>query len=125
MLGCKNPICSLHPDVDYYFLLSPSWSKLVFLVEYVAGESRGKKSRRTRVQQLESAVVLHVISKTQFEKAVLDTEVFVKDPAPKLPPWLQTMTESEMVNIEKKRRPGVDTHSEKLIGELNSSMPPL
>jgi hypothetical protein len=114
MLGCKNPICSLHPDVDYYFLLSPSWSKLVFLVEYVAGERRGKKTRRTRVQQLESAVVLHVISKTEFEKAVLDAEVFVKDPAPKLPPWLQTMTESEMVNIEEKRRPGVDTHSEKI-----------
>lgn len=121
VLEATEAICTLVPGKEYRFLFSPSWSKVVYLIEFGEAIKRKMKTRdgdpkrrRRSVRQLETRVFLHFVPKHEFEEGLLLGRITIKTQVEHIPPWLDGMSQEQLDALASRRRSSVMIHEDRI-----------
>lgn len=121
VLQTTQSVGTLVPGQDYRFLYSPSWSKIVYLVEFGESSKREAKTRAQNPKRLsrnqrkaERRALLHFVPKEKFEKALLSGSITIKAPVEFAPPWLDGITQEQLDALAERRRSAKGIHEDRI-----------
>lgn len=121
VLQTTEAVGTIVPGREYRFLISPSWSKLVYLVEFGEATTRkakvregDPKRRRRNCRQVEPRAFLHFVPKEKFEEGLLSGGITIKSPAETVPPWLDGMTQEQLDALSERRRTTKQIHEDRI-----------
>lgn len=116
ILVCTKAVGSLSPGGHYHFLSSPSRSNCAYLVQYVLGSRPRRKSKNKGPpkRKPEPAVILHVVSKEDFENGLCNGVLKIHQKGPRLPPWMEGQTEGDLIELGDRRKNFVVHHQDRI-----------
>lgn len=121
VLQATEAVCTLVPGQEYRFLFSPSWSKVVYLIEFGEATKRkiktregDPKRRRRNRRQVEMRAFLHFIPKDVFEESLLLGRISIKAQVENIPPWLDGMSQEQLDDLAVRRRSGKRIHEDRI-----------
>lgn len=121
ILQTSAAVGTLVPRKFYRFLFSPSWSSMVYLVEFGFTTEQAKKKRdgdpgrrRRKQRKEETRAFLHFVPKLKFEESLQSGVISVVAPFEYVPPWLEGKTEEQLVDHAKQRRNPKKIHEDRI-----------